>query len=76
MDERLTWAEIERRYPDEWVLIADPETTPESDIVAGQLICHSKDPEPVNRRADELRLKDGALLFTGLDPWPNRAFLL
>jgi hypothetical protein len=76
MDERLTWAEIERRYPDEWVLIADPELTSELDVVAGRLMFHSKDPDEVNLRADELRLTDEAFLFTGADPSQGRSFLL
>jgi hypothetical protein len=75
MIERLTWAEIERRYPDEWVLLADPELTSDLDVVEAQLVFHSKSADEVSKRAAELRLRDEAFLFTGEDPFAGQKFL-
>ena len=63
--EVLTWEEIERRYPDQWVLIANPDLGSEDEILRGTVACHAPDREKVGRRAVELRLASGALLFTG-----------
>jgi len=61
----LTWEEIERRYPDEWVLIANPELGSEDQVLTGTVACHAADRERVGRKAARLRLASGALLFTG-----------
>jgi len=63
--EVLTWEEIERRYPDEWVLIANPELGSEDEVLTGLVACHGADRVKVGRKAVELRLASGALLFTG-----------
>jgi hypothetical protein len=63
--EVLTWEEIERRYPNEWVLIAEPEIGTEDEVLAGTVVYHAEDRDRVGRQAIELRLRSGALLYTG-----------
>jgi hypothetical protein len=65
MNEVLPWEEIERRYPDEWVLLADPELDEASEVRAGRVLLHAADGDFVHERARELRLPASALLFTG-----------
>jgi hypothetical protein len=54
MHENATCAEIKKLYDGEWVLIIDPITTKDMEIVEGQVACHSKDREEVYRKALEL----------------------
>ena len=68
MDEILTLAEIEDRYPSEWVLVADPELDDELRVVRGKVVCHSKDRDEVYQKDIELRLSDAAYLYTGEIP--------
>jgi len=68
MDEILTLAEIEDRYPSEWVLVADPELDDELRVVRGKVVCHSKDRDEVYQKDIELRLKHAAYLYTGKIP--------
>jgi len=57
MAEILTFAEIMARYDSEWVLLEDPELTPELEIVRGKVIGHSKDRDEVSRTALKLMPK-------------------
>jgi hypothetical protein len=41
--EILTMDEIKKRYDSEWVLIADPETDEDYNVLSGKVICHHKD---------------------------------
>jgi hypothetical protein len=68
MDEMMTLAEIEARYPSEWILIADPEVDRHLDIIRGRVVCHSKDRDEVDRKAIELRLKSSVFHYTGEIP--------
>jgi hypothetical protein len=65
MDDVLTWDEIVEKYPDEWVLIDEPETTPGLDIIRGRLLGHDPELEPVERLDNQIRPRDAALSFTG-----------
>ena len=68
-NEVLTWAEIEARFPTEWVLIEDPEVDEQLEIIRGPVVWHSKDRDEVDRKAVELRVKSAATLYIG--PWPE-----
>jgi hypothetical protein len=68
MDEMMTLAEIEARYPSEWILIADPEVDEYLDIIRGRVVCHSSDRDQVDRKAIELRLRSSAFHYTGEIP--------
>lgn len=68
MDEVLSLAEIQERFPAEWVLLEDPQTTESLAITAGKVLWHSKDRDEVYRKARELRPKHSAILYTGKLP--------
>jgi hypothetical protein len=65
MDELMTIAEIEARFPSEWVLVEDPETNEALEVLRGRVRCHSKDRDEVYAKAVELRSKRSAVLYTG-----------
>ena len=65
MNEVLTVQEIEARYVAEWVLLEDPEVTPQLVVMRGKVLFHSKDRDEVYQKAIELRPKHSAYLYTG-----------
>jgi hypothetical protein len=75
MEEILTVAEIESRYPSEWVLVEDPEVNEHQEVVRGRVVFHSRDRDEVDRKAIELKLKHSAFLYTGTMP-ENAAIVL
>jgi hypothetical protein len=68
MGEILTLAEIYSRFDAEWVLLDEPQTAENLDVLAGKVLFHSKDRDEVYRKAIELRPKRCAFLFTGSMP--------
>jgi hypothetical protein len=68
MHEVMTLAEINSRFPSEWVLVADPEVNQHLEVVRGRVVIHSKDRDEVDRKAIALRLKHAAYLYTGTMP--------
>jgi hypothetical protein len=68
MNDVMTIAEIESRFPSEWVLLADPQTDQYQQVQSGTLLWHSKDREEVYRKAIESSSKDIAVLYTGAIP--------
>lgn len=72
--ERLTFDEIKKRHPDEWVLLAEPETESGLSIKSGVLVAHNPKRGEIYRK--QLHLKgDYAILFTG-DIAKNKIFVL
>lgn len=65
MNEVLTVQEIEDRYEAEWILVEDPEVTPQLEVIGGKVLFHSKDRDEVYNKAIELRPKNSAYLYTG-----------
>src|SRR5436190_23765089 len=65
MNEIVSRAELETLYPDEWILMVDPE--PGNDInYRGRVIAHSKDREEIHRKAMEVSIpRHIAIFFTG-----------
>ena len=68
MGERLSKAEIEARFDSEYVLLDDPETDENLEVLGGTVVYHSKDEDEVYRKAAELRLKRVAFVYTGKIP--------
>ena len=68
MSEVLTVSEIEQRYRDEWILLADPEADDHLKVLRGQVVAHSRDRDEVDRTAVALRLPHSAFLYTGTVP--------
>ena len=69
MDEILTMEEIEARYAPDWVLIAEPETDENLNVLAGKVLYHSTDRDDVYRKAKEFRLDRIAVFWLGT--WPD-----
>ena len=68
-----TMAEIERRYPNEWVLIDRPTDDPRTGRVAGGfVVMHTPDRDELDRRlVDENEFPEvtlGAVLYIGRPP--------
>ena len=67
-DEVLTMPEIERRYPDEWILIGDPIKDKDLNVLAGKVLFHSPDRDEMYDKAVELKPGNFASHFTGKPP--------
>jgi len=76
MGERLTWEEIERKYPEEWVLLVDLDADDYINVRSAVVLLHGDDAEELERRAAALRLKDNAILHTGDPLNPEIAYAL
>jgi len=68
MDEVLSRAEIDARYPDEWILVIDPETGPDLSVRSGIVAAHSKDHDEIYRVAMALKPRRSAVWFNGEPP--------
>lgn len=68
MNHEMTIAEIEARFDSEWVLIEDPRTDDELNVLGGKVLCHDRDRDAVYKRAAALRPKRSAILYTGQIP--------
>lgn len=63
MKERLTWDEIKRRYPDQWVALVDVEWPNMGEISSGVVYAH--DPDHGSLLEKQKHLKSAAILWTG-----------
>lgn len=63
MGERLSWKEIEKKYPDEWVLVVDLDMGEMGSIEEATLIAHSKNKEEIF--SYPIEAERVGLLFTG-----------
>ena len=76
MEDTMTVDEIVERYPDEWVLIGDPNIDECSPYTVGRVLFHSKDREEVLRRAGRWDSPVQALRYTGELLDPNVVYVL
>jgi len=68
MAERMTIAEIEASFPNEWILVVDPDTGPDLSIRSGIVAVHSRDRDEVDRTGIALKAKRVAVWFNGEPP--------
>jgi len=68
MAEVLTIDEIESRFPDEWILVIDPVSDPQFNVLSGEVVAHSKEREDIDRIALELMPASSAVWFNGEPP--------
>ncbi len=68
MEQEMTIREIESRFESEWILVEDPRTNEELEVLSGKLRHHSKDRDEVYRKAVAIRPKRCAILYTGEIP--------
>ena len=66
--EQMTRLEMEKRFPDEWLYVIDPEVDQHLRVIAGTVICHSKDRDKVDDVAISNRSKRMAMFFTAVTP--------
>jgi hypothetical protein len=64
----MTVEEMETRFPAEWLLVVDPQTDEEENLLRGKVVFHSQDRDEVYRKAIDLRATDLAFHFTGTIP--------
>lgn len=70
MSEIMTMSEINERFPSEWVLIVEPQTSENSEVLSGTVAYHSKDRDEVDRKAMEVPIpRHIAIFYTG--PFPD-----
>ena len=60
--------EIESQFDSEWILVDEPETNEQLEVLKGKVVHHSKDRDEVYRKAVALRPKRCAILYTGEIP--------
>ena len=68
VNEVLTIAEIEARYPSEWILIVDPVTSDQRGVESGRVVFHSPDRDEMYRKAIEVQAPRIAFYYTGKIP--------
>jgi hypothetical protein len=68
MSQVCNYGEMKARYPGEWVLVGDPETDENLQVIAGEVLWHSKDRDEVYRKARELGPRESAILYFGEIP--------
>jgi len=64
----MTIQEIESQFESEWILIQDPNTDEEMNVLGGDVIYHSKNRDEVYRKAVGLRPERSAVIYTGEIP--------
>lgn len=75
MNKPMSLTEIERSYPDQWVLLGDVVKTPAIEILSGRVLFAATDRKAVYQKAMELRPGPFAVCFTGRTP-KGRVFAL
>lgn len=68
VEKEMTMAEIESQFDSEWVLVAEPQTNDDLEVIKGKVLHYSKDRDEVYRKAVALRPKRSAILYTGEMP--------
>ena len=70
-EQYLTMAEIEAKYPDEWVLVDKPTVDTLDDVLGGRVVWHHADRDEFDRGLPSHPLADSAIFFAGvLHPEP------
>jgi len=67
MGEKLSAQIIRDRYKDEWLLLLNPDISPETKVEGGEVVFHSKDRAEVHRKLSEYK-GNKAIVFTGKIP--------
>ena len=68
MARSIPLAEIQARFPSEWVLLEGPEPSEMLEVRSGKVLWHSRDRDDVYRKALELRPRHSAIVYTGTLP--------
>ena len=60
-----TWKAIQKKYPDEWVLVIEPIADKNNRVKKGILVAHGKDKQEVRKHLRNVEWKGSACLYTG-----------
>ncbi|OGQ05410.1 MAG: hypothetical protein A2W61_07655 [Deltaproteobacteria bacterium RIFCSPLOWO2_01_44_7] len=69
MTQKMTWEEMKKAFPDEWLLIVDYETDSSGHVVAGVVERHSREKDEVF--CSPVVNKDCAFKYTGESTFPG-----
>ncbi len=61
----LSLAEIKEKYPDQWVLIVDPELDDNNEVITGKVIYNTPDKEDLYDHLDFAQHRNSALEYIG-----------
>ena len=65
MAEKLTWDEIKRQYPDEWVILTEPDVDRSTTtLLGGRVFAHGKDRDEVHDQLKDVP-GDFSIRWTG-----------
>lgn len=64
---KLSIENIREKYQDEWVLLMNPDISPETTVAGGEVVFHSKDRGEVHRKLPEFS-GNKAIVYTGKIP--------
>lgn len=67
-NDTFTLNQIETQFKNEWILVENPVFDSMDKLVAGKVLCHSKNRDEVYARDIVLRPVSAAFLFTGPTP--------
>jgi hypothetical protein len=76
MTEVMTMEEIEARFPEEWLLIDQPEMDERDQLKRGRVVFHSPDRDEVYRKALELPVPRDIAFHCTKKPQPGMAHVL
>ncbi len=76
MSDVMTLSEIEASFPNEWILIGDPQTDEQLTVLSGRVLFHSPDRDAMYAQAVALRPGYFATHFTGRVPAEGAAILI
>jgi len=68
MERQMTIEEIEKQFDAEWVLVEDPQTNENLEVMGGTVVLHCKDRDEFDREALKFRARRWAVLHTGEPP--------
>ena len=73
-NERMTFEEMAKKYPDEWLFIVDCEHSASTELISGIVAVHSPSRDVINKAS--AKYKGGAAIrYTGKPP-EGRLYLL
>jgi hypothetical protein len=68
MSNVMTIDEIETSFPNEWILVIEPDLGADLKVRSGRVACHSPSREEIHRTAMALHPKNSAVWYNGEDP--------
>ena len=65
MADKLSWDEIKKKYPDEYVVLIDTLTDAATTVTEGTVMAHGKNKHEMRQILAQLAPKSGGCLWTG-----------